>query len=108
MLDVGHSEPDLDAFQAGERDDLSCRGLRHLDAIEALVGEQPGDSRLLALLRWIQRQQRDGITDVHRPPLDATNAEASEVGRVIDRRDQHLKWTYRVAGRRRDVLHDSV
>ncbi len=56
MLEVGHSESDLDSLQAGERDDLTGGSLWNFDPVESLKGEQSGDTRLFGLLRRVERQ----------------------------------------------------
>ena len=74
VLDVRHRQPDLDAIQARQRDDLAGRRLGHLDAIQSVEGEQPRDPRLVRLLVHVERQQRDDVADVRDASLDAANA----------------------------------
>src|SRR3982750_1035542 len=108
MLGVGHGQSDFHALQTSQSNDLSRRCFGYFDAIEAFVGEELGDARLLALLRLIQRQQSHRITDVDGAPFDTADTQASEVGRMIDRRDQHLKGARTIARRRRHMLHNGV
>src|ERR1700682_1147095 len=56
MLEIGHSEADLDALQAGERDNLTGGSLWNFDAVQSFVGEQSGHTRLLRLLRPVEWQ----------------------------------------------------
>ena len=79
MLEIGDGETDLDSLKSRESHDLASGGLRNLDAIEALVGEELRHARLLGFLRCIKRQQRHRISDVNGPPLDAADPQTSEV-----------------------------
>jgi hypothetical protein len=107
VFGIGNRKSDLHSVEAGKGDNLSGGSLGNLEAIESLVREQFRHARLVAFLRSIQRKQHDGIADVHRPTLDAPNAEPAEVRRMVDRRDQHLKGL-RIAGRSGYVTDDRV
>ena len=85
-----------------------ARRLRHLDAIEPVEGVQLGDARLLGLLVRVERQQRDDVADVRRAALDAPDAQPAEVRRVVDRRNEHLERTRRIARRRRHLGDDRL
>ena len=82
--------------------------LSQLDALESLEREQLRDARLLHPLIGIERQQRDDFADARRAALDAADAQAPEVRRVVDRRDEHLKVARLVARRRRDLGDDRL
>ena len=100
--------PDLDALQTRERDDLSRRGILQLDALEPLEPVKLRHPRLLGGLIGVERQQRHDVTDVHRSTLDSSDAEPAEIGRMIDRRDEHLQRARRVVRRRRHVPDDCL
>ena len=63
---------------------------------------------LLGRLVQVERQQRDVVADVRHAALDAADRQAAEVRRVVDRRDEHLERTRRVARRRRHLGDDRL
>ena len=90
MVWRGHRLAYFDTGQAGNGDDLSrCRRLK-LDALESLEREQLDEACLLEAALTDRagrsdRQQRHRVTDMHLTPLDPANANASKIGRVVER-----------------------
>src|SRR5438067_7875041 len=115
MLRIGDGEADLDVVETSERDDLAGRRGLDVEAVQALEGKQFRDASALSAraVDWElpgveNRKQRHGVADVDFAALDATDAHAAEVGRIVDRRDQHLERSGRVVWRRWNVLDDGV
>src|SRR5204862_2707943 len=108
VLGGGDGETDLDAFETGEGDDLARGCVGNLDAIKSFIGEQLSYPRLLSFLRTIEGQQHPGIADMNGPPLDTTDAQAPEVWRMVDRRDEHLERAFVITWRRRHVSNDGI
>src|SRR5687767_6404424 len=108
MLHVRDGQADLDTLEAGETDDLTSIRRLELDPLEPLEAEQPGHTSLLDGPRGLEWEQRDLLPDAHSAALDASDPEASEIGRVVDGRHEHLERLRRVAWRRGNVIDDRL
>src|SRR6266550_9197461 len=99
---------DLDALETGERDDLASGCVFDLDTLQSFERVQLRGAGPFSRLIGVEWEQRDVVADVYRTALDAADAEATEVRRVIDRRDQHLERTLPIARRRGHVPDDAL
>ena len=83
--------PDLDGFQSRERYNVAGQDFVGFDAIQAIVGKQFRDAGADQGCRCLHREQGNWLTDLDTSPLDAPDRKTAEVGRIVDRRDQHLE-----------------
>ena len=95
---VGDRVADVDAFDAGDADDVAGRRFLDLDAFEPGEREQLGEP--LADFDGVAavRNLGDRRVDARAAAKDAADADASDVLVVVDRADQHLERS--VFGRR--------
>ena len=103
---VAHREADVHALDAGDGDDVAGVRLFHRAALQALEREHLGDLGRAAIL--IAIAQHDGLPGRDRAVTDAADADAADIGVVIERRDLQLQRRIRVGGRRRHVLEHGL
>jgi len=112
MLGVGHGLADLDAVEASQCDNVPSGRLLDVDALESAEREQLGDLGLLSPIGIVQHayraqvQKRNAFADAHAAALDAPNGDAPDVGGVVERRNQHLKRSFRIDRGCREVRDD--
>ena len=103
---IGQGGADLGVREASERDDLARACLRDFDALQAIEDGETAD--LLPGLRAVGSQVQQGVSRVHRAALDLANGDASTVGVVVKRGDQHLSRAIDIDIRRWHFAHDGL
>ena len=106
IFGIGQSLADLDAFDAGNGDDVSGGNGFGFVAIEAAEGEELGDAR--SLKRAIELGDADLIAAMQCALEDARNGDAAKIVAVIEIGDLHLQSLLRIARWRGDAVQNGL
>ncbi len=107
VLDVGQRDADADALDAVDQHDVARAGFGGLLALQALELQHLVDARIerRAVRAAVHRHV---LHRLERALVDAADADAADVGRVVERADLQLQRCVGAALVRRHVLQDGV
>ncbi len=105
---IGHGVTDVHALEARQRDDLAGLGRFDLAPFQPLERVDLAHPRLFDGFYRVDREQRHGLAKLQRAAFDASDPQPSEVGRVVDGRDEHLQRARDVRRGRWYVLDDRI
>ena len=106
MLRVADRHADVDGLDAGDGDDVAGARLFHRVALEAGEGQHLADPGEPAV--GIAKAQRHALAGAHHAAANAADADAPDVGVVVEGRDLQLQRQVGLRRRRRHVGEDRL